>query len=89
MPEYGTVMPTSMRLIDLKRESIWAWFTMAGLLFHAVLERDALGVVLLKPDFSGFDRGKDLDVVFIADLLGGVHVHEDGNSSRSRVSVVL
>lgn len=39
-------MPTSMRLTDLEHESIWAWCTMAGLLFnHVVLERDALGVV--------------------------------------------
>lgn len=37
---------TSMRLIDLKRESIWAWFTMTD---HVVFESDAIRVVLLEP----------------------------------------
>lgn len=55
-------MPTSMHLIGLKHESIWAWCTMAGLLFnHVVLERDALGVFFLKPLFRSVDRGEDLD----------------------------
>lgn len=37
-------MPTSMRLIDLMRESIWAWFTLAGVTAAWSMGGSILGV---------------------------------------------
>jgi hypothetical protein len=63
--------------IDRDDAALAAWIKLARQSRHTRTRR--LRIVLLEPDFRGFDRGEDLDVVDVADLLRGVHVDEDGH----------
>jgi hypothetical protein len=57
-------------------------FTLAGPIFqNLIFEGHALGVVLLEPLCRSVDRGKDLNVLGVADLFGGVDVDLTGNGS--------
>ena len=46
---------------------------------HIVFEGDALSIVLLRPGLSRVSCGKDLDVIDVADLFGGVHIDENAH----------
>ncbi|KRQ14936.1 hypothetical protein AOQ71_10995 [Bradyrhizobium manausense] len=61
-------------------------FTLGAYLFdHVVFESDAFRIVLLEPHFRGIHSSENLDVVLVADLLGGVDVYEDGHWSLCRL----
>jgi hypothetical protein len=52
---------------------------------HLVLERNAFGVVLLEPSFSGILIGGHPEVILVADLLARIDVDQHGHWSLSRL----
>ena len=53
---------------------------------HLILKRHAFRIILLEPGLGGILVGKDLDVVFVANLLARIDINPD-NIGQENVSI--